>query len=404
MDSYFISIVIVGLAGLSVAWIPTLLKKINISYALFYLFLGFIIYKLPFQLPWPDPKWNNDLTVRLTELIVIIALMGTGLKIDHPFSFKEWRVPFRLVTITMLLSIGTVAFIGWYWLGFDPASAVLLGAVLAPTDPVLASDVQVGPPLEGKNDEVRFSLTAEAGLNDGMAFPFTWLAVAIAVSLNTGEPWLVEWLWKDLLYRILAGVACGYILGKGIAYLIFKSSKKRNARPRDGFIAISTTLLSYGITELVSGYGFMAVFVTAVVIRNYEIKNEYHKELHRFTDQVERMLLVALLILFGGSLTVGLLDHLTWPMATAGMIFILILRPVSGLAGLAGTGLKKGEKYFISFFGIKGIGSFFYLSFGIKNAEFQFVEELWSLVGFVVLGSIIVHGISASLAIKRIGL
>jgi NhaP-type Na+/H+ or K+/H+ antiporter len=257
MDSYFISIVIVGLAGLSVAWIPTLLKKINISYAIFYLFLGFIIYKLPFQLPWPDPKWNNDLTVRLTELIVIIALMGTGLKIDQPFSFKKWRVPFRLVTITMLLSIGIMAFIGWYWLGFDPASAVLLGAVLAPTDPVLASDVQVGPPLEGKNDEVRFSLTAEAGLNDGMAFPFTWLAVAIAISLNTGEPWLVEWLWKDLLYRILAGVACGYILGKGIAYLIFKSGKKSNASPRDGFIAISTTFLSYGITELVSGYGFI---------------------------------------------------------------------------------------------------------------------------------------------------
>src|SRR5690606_23919785 len=174
MDSYVLSITIIGLAALTAAWIPSLLSKINISYSLFYLAIGFIIYLLPLDLPFPDPIWEEGLALHLTELIIIISLMGTGLKIDHSFSFKEWKNPFRLVTITMLFSIASMAFIAWWLLGFDPASALLVGAVLAPTDPVLASDVQVGPPMEGKNDDVRFVLTAEAGLNDGMAFPFTW--------------------------------------------------------------------------------------------------------------------------------------------------------------------------------------------------------------------------------------
>lgn len=405
MDSYIISLTIVGLAALTAAWIPSLLSKINISYSIFYLLLGFIIYSLPLDLPWPDPLWEEGVSLHLTELIIIISLMGTGLKIDHRFSFKEWKNPFRLVTVTMLISIGVIAFVAWWFLGFDPASALLLGAVLAPTDPVLAADVQVGPPMEGKNDNIRFSLTAEAGLNDGMAFPFTWLAVGVALYLNTGEPWLVEWLWKDLLYRIVAGVAAGFILGKGIAYLLFNMPGNTiYEKPKEGFVAISSTLFVYGATELISGYGFLAVFVAAVVIRNYEMDHEYHKELHRFTDQTEKILLVILLILFGGSLKIGILDSLTWTMAIIAICFVLILRPLAGWLGLLGTGLGKSQKLAISFFGIKGIGSFFYLSFGLVHAKFGVEEELWSFVAFVVLFSIIVHGLTASIGMKRLGL
>lgn len=399
-----LSITIIGLAALTAAWIPALLSKINISYSIFYLALGFVLYSLSLDLPWPDPIWEEGLALRITELIIIISLMGTGLKIDHPFSFKEWKNPFRLVTFTMLLSIGAMSLIAWWFFGFDPASALLVGAVLAPTDPVLASDVQVGPPMQGKNDDVRFSLTAEAGLNDGMAFPFTWLAIGVAAFYNTGEPWLGEWLWKDLLYRVGAGVAVGFILGKTIAYLLFNVSNKNNATPSEGFVAISSTLFVYGATELISGYGFLAVFVAAIVIRNYEMDHEYHKELHRFTDQTEKILLVILLILFGGSISIGILDSLTWTMALAAIMFVFLLRPLAGFLGLMGTGLDKSEKAAISFFGIKGIGSFFYLSFGLVHADFEFTEEIWSFVAFVVLVSIIVHGLTASIGMKRLGL
>lgn len=405
MDSYIISITIIGLAAFSAAWIPSLLNKVKMSYSIFYLLLGFMFYSLPLELPWPNPIWEEGVAVRLTELVIIVALMGSGLKIDHAFSFRKWRNPFRLISITMLISIGCMAFIAWWLLGFDPASAILLGAVLAPTDPVLAADVQVGPPMEGKNDEVRFSLTAEAGMNDGMAFPFTWLAIAAAMYYNTSEDWISTWIWKDLLYRTLAGLGAGYLLGKGIAYLFFRLPKNgSDSTPKEGFVAISSTLFVYGITELIHGYGFLAVFVAAVVIRNYEMQHEYHKTLHSFTDQTEKILMIILLLLFGGSLSIGILDSLSWKMAWIGIGFVLLLRPLAGFLGLVGTGLELKKKSAISFFGIKGIGSFFYLSFALKHADFNYTEELWAFVSFIVLFSIIVHGLTANVGMKWLGL
>ncbi len=393
-----------GAAALGMTWIPTLTRKIRVSYSIVYLALGVILYLSFDELPWPNPFQMNTETLHLTELVVIVALMGTGLKIDHPFSLRRWRVPFRLVSITMLLCIISLLALGLVILGFDWASAILLGAVLAPTDPVLAADVQVGPPNEGKNDSVRFSLTAEAGLNDGMAFPFTWMAVLVA-GATAGEPWLGEWLGKYLLYKIVAGIAIGLIMGRGVTYLFFHLPEKyQMLHVRDGLVALSVTLFTYGITELAQGYGFIAVFVAAVTIRNYEMEHEYHQKLHAFTDQIERILLAVLLMLFGGSLVEGVLDYLTWPIAIIGLAFVLIIRPLAGWIGLLGTEIPAAKKWTISFFGIKGIGSFFYLSFALSEANFAYQKEVWSLTAFVVLISILLHGLTASFVIKKLGI
>lgn len=408
MDEYILSLTIIGFAALTVAWMPDIMDRLNVSYALFYLAFGVLLYILPLELPFPNPLWREGFAVHLTELVIIVSLMGVGLKIDHPFSFKKWQNPFRLVTITMLLSITAVAVLSWWFLGFDPASAVLLGAVLAPTDSVLASDVQVGSPNEEeeKNDQVHFSLTAEAGFNDGMAFPFTYLAIAMALSSQTGEGWLLDWLWKDLIYALAAGAVIGFIMGKALAYLLFSlpKEKKHFKNTREGFVAISITLLVYGITELAHGYGFIAVFVTAVTLRNYERKHDYHKDMHSFTDQIERILMVILLILFGGSLVMGILDALSWQMVLLGVAFIFIIRPASGLLGLTGSDLHLKQKMAVSFFGIRGIGSFFYLSYALHEVEFMQKEELWALVAFIVLLSIVIHGLTASYSMKKLEL
>ncbi|HYH15595.1 MAG TPA: cation:proton antiporter, partial [Flavisolibacter sp.] len=181
MDSYIVSITLIGIAALGMAWMPSITDRTHISYSIIYVLFGIAVYGLLGQLHKPNPIRHNTEALHLTELVVIISLMGTGLKIDQPFSFKSWAVPFRLISITMIFCIGAVTWIAHRFLGLDLASALLLGAVLAPTDPVLASDVQVGPPLEKSKDNVRFSLTAEAGMNDGMAFPFTWLAIIVAM-------------------------------------------------------------------------------------------------------------------------------------------------------------------------------------------------------------------------------
>lgn len=403
MDAYFVSITIIGIAALAMTWIPTLAQKAGISYSIVFLAFGMLMYTLVDKLPWPNPFQMQTETVHLTELVVIIALMGTGLKIDHPFSFRKWQVPFRLVTITMLLSIVSLIGLSAWLLGFDWASAVLLGAVLAPTDPVLAADVQVGGPNEGKNDDIRFALTAEAGLNDGMAFPFTWMAVLIALTASGGEAWLGEWLGKYLLYKIVVGVGIGFLAGRGITYLFFHLPEKYEMHHvRDGLVALSSTLFIYGVTELAQGYGFIAVFAAAVTVRNYEMGHQYHQKLHAFTDQIERILLAILLILFGGSLVEGILDHLTLPMALLGVGFVLLIRPLSGRLGLLGTTMRTKDKWAVSFFGIKGIGSFFYLSFALSKADFAYQEEIWSLTAFVVLLSILLHGLTASFVMKKL--
>jgi NhaP-type Na+/H+ or K+/H+ antiporter len=281
-----------------------------------------------------------------------------------------------------------------------------MGAVLAPTDPVLASDVQVGPPLEKVKDNIRFSLTAEAGLNDGMAFPFTWLAIKVALvsgATATSLSWIGEWVLIYLLYKISMGAIIGYLTGRLLAFLLFYLPEKENFIViKDGFVAISATLLVYGLTELIGGYGFIAVFITAITLRNYEIGHKYHVKLHSFTDQVERILLAIILILFGGSIATGLLDFLTVKAALVGIGFVFIIRPLTSMISLIGTPLHIKEKMAISFYGIRGIGSFFYLAYALHATSFATGREMWSMLGFTVLLSIIVHGFTAATVMKKL--
>lgn len=380
MSGYILSIVIIGLASLAMAWMPSISERTKISYAIIYVVFGMLIFSFLPQLPAADPIQNHRISVHLTELVVIISLMGTGLKIDQPFSFRTWRIPFRLVSITMLLSIAAIALLAHAFLRFDLASSILLGAVLAPTDPVLASDVQVGPPLEEKRDNVRFSLSAEAGMNDGTAFPFTWLAViASTTALNTSA-W-GEWLLRDVVYRMAAGIGMGFLMGRLLAYLVFTLPQKRNVvLVRDGFVGIATTLLVYGLTELVWGYGFIAVFVTAVTLRNYELNHKYHRKLHDFTEQIERILVAIVLLLFGGMLVQGILSSLTTNMIWIGLAIVILVRPLTGLVSMLGVKLAGREKLAIAFFGIRGMGSLFYLSFAMVHGNFTNEAQLWSLV------------------------
>jgi NhaP-type Na+/H+ or K+/H+ antiporter len=400
MEGYFLILAIIGFAALGMAWMPAITEKIQISYAVIYVLLGIALFSFIPGMPSSNPVLNNTITVHLTEIVVIISLMGTGLKIDQPFSFKTWKIPFRLVTVTMLLSIAVMAMLGRFYLNFDWPSAILLAAALAPTDPVLASDVQVGPPLEKEKNTVRFSLTAEAGLNDGMAFPFTWLAILLMNGDNNTGGW-ISWY---LLYKIAAGVILGFAIGRLIAFLLFHVPTKLNFLiTRDGFVALSTTLLVYGVTEMAQGYGFIAVFVAAVTIRNYQIGHKYHLKLHSFIDEMERTLLAIVLILFGGALVNGILDHLTWKLALAGLFFLFVIRTATAFVTLTGTGLHIKEKAAISFFGIRGMGSFFYLSFALSKASGFKTYELWALISFIVLMSVIIHGFTASSIMSKLG-
>lgn len=419
MALYEFGLIFVGLAILGAVVLPRLVSDKPMSFPLIYVVAGVALFSIPLGIELPDPVRHPAYTERLTELVVIIALMGAGLKIDRPFDLRSWSVTWRLLLITMPVTIAITALLGWGVLGTLSATAVLLGAVVAPTDPVLASDVQATPPTEEVGSEIdpeaaegsiRFALTSEAGLNDGLAFPFTNLAIAVAAAAGTASfAWVGEWVLVDVVYKIVVGIVVGYVAGQVLARFIFGAPATTDlARVMAGGEALATTFLAYAATELLHGYGFIAVFVAALELRHFEWDHDYYLDLHDFAVITERLLMAAVLVLFGGAIVGGLFSALTWIDVLVGVVIVLVVRPVAGVIGLLGTSISWSERLAISSFGIRGIGSFYYLAFALNEASFREIElllaaeKLWAIVGFVVLLSIALHGASANYVMDAI--
>jgi NhaP-type Na+/H+ or K+/H+ antiporter len=302
----------------------------------------------------------------------------------------------------MPLTIGAVALLGWWLAGMTLAGALLLGAVLAPTDPVLAGDVQVGPPTEGGEHPVRFALTTEAGLNDGLAFPFVYLGLLIAAQGFAPAEWGIEWLGRDVVYRIavggLAGAAIGWLLGR-LLFTIPRSNAL--ADTGSGVLALAGVLLCYGVTELLEGYGFIAVFVTGLVLRRAETGHKFHSRLHGFNEAIEHGLTAVLLVLIGAVLPI-LWPELDWKHIIIALALVLVIRPLSGWIGLAGTDLLPRERFVVAAYGVRGIGSIYYLAYATSHLEFVNEGQLWATIAFTILISTLVHGLTAGTAVERV--
>ncbi|MFI7705693.1 cation:proton antiporter [Nonomuraea sp. NPDC049480] len=394
-----------GAAALLAAVLPGLLVRRALSLPLVYLVGGVVLFLLPLGLPDPDPIAHRVALEHITEICVLVSLMGAGLALNRRAGLRSWATTWRLLGWAMPLTVAGVTAAAVLVLGWPIAAALLLGAVLAPTDPVLASDVNVGEPVDAENadDEVRFALTSEAGLNDGLAFPIVYAAIAVATAGGAG--WLGEWALVDVLYRILAGLVCGLLIGRLLGRLVFHTGadELRLAERRDGFVALAATFLAYGLTELANGYGFIAVFVTACTIRRAEHGHGYNNVLHGFVEQIERLFTAWLLLLLGGFVAAGGLASLTWRGAAVGVLLVLVIRPLAAwLSQIRGPAGPK-ERLVISFFGIRGIGSLFYLAYALGHAEFGVPpDELWAVAAFAVLASVVLHGISATPAMTRL--
>jgi sodium/hydrogen antiporter len=269
---------------------------------------------------------------------------------------------------------------------------------------VLASDIQVGPPGSGEEDLTRFALTSEAGLNDGLAFPFVHAAIAIVLASQTGEAWAWKWFSVNVVWKLGAGIAVGYVVGRVLGWLLFHlPNRARLSRTGDGFVALGITFLAYGLTEMAHGYGFLAVFVAALALRSTERHNAYHEKLHDFAEQLERLLMMALLVVFGGALSDGdLFRALTWEAVAFGILALILVRPLSGLIGLAGVHCPNTERAVISFYGIRGLGSVYYLAYALQKAPFEAPDLLWSTVAFIVLVSILLHGATVTPVMRHL--
>lgn len=415
VDKYELALAIAGLVALVAAWIPAYTESRPISLPVILLGLGAVCFALPLGLTFPDPLENLSEVERITEFAVILALMGAALKIDRPFGWRSWAPTWRALFISMPITIAATAVLGAAIGGLAGVSALLLGAVIAPTDPVLASDVQVGEPTvvapdaddaaraesgtrHHDEDDVRLTLTSEGGLNDALAFPFVYAAIRIADDGWAPSAWLSTWLAWDLVGRIVIGIAVGWCVGRLLGVVAFRPPGRLNplADVPQGFVVVAATLLAYGATELVGGYGFLAVFVAGVGLRGAERSHEFHADLHGFAEQLENLLSVGLLLLLGGSLVSGSLDGISWPGFAVAVLLVAVVRPLAGYASMLRSPVVGRERWAIAFFGIRGFGSVYYLAYALGHGSFTGARELVAIVVVTMAISIVVHGVSAT--------
>ena len=257
-------------------------------------------------------------------------------------------------------------------------------------------------PGEGDTHGVRFTLTAEAGLNDGLAFPFVYLAIAVA-SLGLADPsWLGSWLLRDGLYRIAAGAAVGAGVGWLLARLVYGAPhNKPVASTGLACVALCVFLIAYGAAELAGGYGFIAAFVSAVVLRGAAHDHDYNGVLFDFVEEIEHAAMVLVLFLLGG-VALLVLPHLSWGGAAVAFSLVLVIRPLAGWLSLAGLGWNPRDRLAAAFYGIRGIGSLYYLAYGLGSATFAHHEELWAIVTAAILLSSVVHSLTAPFAMRRL--
>ena len=397
--SYHLALAAVGGATILAYWLPRWVTRREPAASGLLILLGMIAFALVPGAPVvPDPRTDPHPWEVVAELTVIIALFGTGLRIDDLSSLTRWGPTIRLLAVAMPLTIIAVAVMGHALAGMTVAGAVLLGAVMAPTDPVLAGDVQVGPPLEGGEHPVRFALTTEAALNDGLAFPFVYLGLAVAAQGLAVGQWGLEWLAQDVVWRIAVGTAMGAAGGWALGQVLFVLPRGATlADTTSGVVALAGVLLCYGTTELAEGYGFIAVAVLGLALRRVEAHHAFHRRLHDFTEAVEHALTAVLLVALGAVLP-ALLGGLTAAGAAIALALLLVVRPLAGWVSLAGSRLRGRDRWVVAIYGVRGVGSIYYLAYAAGQVEFWDEARLWALVGFAILVSTLLHGFTAGIA------
>jgi len=401
-SSYHILLAALGLAIILAYWLPRFVSGREPAASALLIGLGLLIFGwipgMPDAIsPIDTPKpWEI-----VSELTVIVGLFGVGLRIDRLNSRHRWIPTARLLAIAMPATIFAMAWLGWAVGGMTLAGALLLGAVLAPTDPVLAGDVQVGRPTEGGEHPVRFTLTTEAGLNDGLAFPFVHLAVTIAGAGALSGGLLGEWLVRDMLYRVLMGGVSGLTIGWLLGKVLFDVPRENAlAKTESGVIALAGVLVAYGVTELVEGYGFIAAFVAGVTLRRSESHHAFHTRLHDFSESIEHALTAILLIGLGAALP-ALLAEAGWTEVGLALALILLVRPLVGWLSLHRTVLTGRRRWVAAVYGVRGVGSIYYLGYAGSHMELVDEAQLWAVVAIAILASTVLHGSTASFAVEK---
>lgn len=406
MDTYVLILFVIGLLLLLVTLGSGWIERLPLSYALIYLVVGIFLgqYGVGLIKLRPDAEFLQ----RLTEFVVIVSVFSCGLKMNRPLTLKAWRSPIRLLGLLMPIAILLIALIDRWFLGMGWGAAILLGAILAPTDPVLASEVQLTHVDD--RDELRFALTSEGGLNDALAFPFVYFGI-YALKDDNWSNWLKNWVVVDVIWAIAAGVVMGIVVAKSINWLDRRLQSKRPAEDiLKDFLTVSTILLTYSLTELINGYGFVAVFVAGLVLHNsYQRESRRDNAASRakhlsqlgFIEQIEKLLEIVTILIVGSTLLIEpMVKYAGQSLLIAGLLF-LVIRPLCVWLSMIGSRVPTTTLWLMSWFGIRGVGSVYYLTYAMgEGLKGETAEQIAWITLTTIVFSVILHGISATPLMK----
>jgi sodium/hydrogen antiporter len=394
VNIYILDLLVIGLLLLTITLGSGWISRLPLSYALIYLVVGIVLG--PYGIHLIQLRPDAEFLERLTEFVVIVSVFACGLKMNRPLKLWAWNTTARLIGFLMPISIFGIAAICHWLLGFGWGAAVLLGAILAPTDPVLASEVQLASVKD--KDELRFGLTSEGGLNDALAFPFVYFGLYLLKDGNL-ENWFKQWVAVDLLWAIASGIVMGIVVAKSIVWI---DRRVQRFRPVDDliedFTALSTILLTYSLTELVNGYGFLAVFVAGVVVQgSYYREQDKRLAQLEFTERVEKLLEIGTILLLGSLLLVPpMLKYSGQALVVAGLL-LFVIRPVGVWISMLGSRLPAPILWLFGWFGIRGVGSLYYLCYAFGHGlKGETGEQIAWITYITVIISVILHGISAT--------
>ncbi|PHJ60342.1 sodium:proton exchanger [Nostoc linckia z18] len=405
VDIYIIDLFVIGLLLLIVTLGSGWISRLPLSFAIIYLLVGIFLGPYGFGLIQlrQEEVFNAELLKKITEIVVIISVFSCGLRIVRPLKLEIWGITARLIGLLMPISIFTLAAVGKLFLGMSWGEAILLGAILAPTDPVLASEVQLTDVKD--KDELRFGLTSEGGLNDALAFPFVYFGI-YALKDEAWGNWFKQWILVDVIWAIAAGIVMGFVVAKAVVWLDQKIQKRRQVDElMEDFVAIAIILLTYSLTEIVNGYGFLAVFVAGLVVQRSYLNPDKPLNQLEFIERMEKLLEVGTILILGSILLVKpMLNYAAQSLLVIFLLFVII-RPLGVWISTIGKRplyshrrtLNPETRLLFGWFGIRGVGSLYYLAYAFgKGLEGEVAEQISWITYTTIVISVIVHGISAT--------
>lgn len=361
-----------------------------------------------------DPLGGGETVLEhLTELALVVAVFAAGLSIGRGWPRGSWTTVGVLLLVVMPLTIAAVALFGVYAMGLSVGGALLLGAILAPTDPVLAGEVGLPGPdpraaAEGRFQaevygEPRFSLHTEAGINDGLASPF--FIIGLLVAEQGGTDWIGSWLLADVVWAVAVSAVVGAVLGWGVSWLTGKLRERDYlAHEYDSYVAMATPLLAYGAAELLDSYGLLAAFAAGFAFRRHDYTNIVNRRVYEGADDIGRVFELAVILLLGSLITVAGLRApgvAGWLLAP---LLIVLIRPLL-VMGTSGFGvMRTRERLFLAIFGVRGVAALFYASIMVHEKVLDPGETslvFWTTAA-VVMVSVVVHGIAAAPLERRL--